>query len=213
MDKYDPKCHVGLLVDEWGTWWDQEPGSIPGHLYQQNTMRDAMVAALSLNVFHKFTRRVKMANIAQIANVLQSMWLTKGDQMVLTPTYYVFKMYVPHMEATYVPVEVTTGYRHVDGDRMVPDVSATASLKDGVYTISLTNVDLEKEATVEIPVQNIGAKVVVGGDILTCANINDYNDFGQQEKVSLKKFANAKINKGILTVNMPAKSIITIQVK
>lgn len=213
MDKYDPKCRVGLLVDEWGTWWDQEPGSIPGHLYQQNTMRDAMVAALSLNVFHKFTRRVKMANIAQIANVLQSMWLTKGDQMVLTPTYYVFKMYVPHMEATYVPVEVATGYRHVDGDRMVPDVSATASLKDGVYTISLANVDLEKEATVEIPVDNINAKNIVSAEVLTCAKINDYNDFGQPEKVTLKKFDNAKINKGVLTVTMPSKSIITLQVK
>ncbi len=141
------------------------------------------------------------------------MWLTKGDQMVLTPTYYVFKMYVPHMEATYVPVEVTTGYRHVDGDRMVPDVSATASLKDGIYTISLANIDLEKDATVEIPVQGIDAKVIVGADILTCANINSYNAFGQSEKVPLKKFDNAKINKGNLSVNMPAKSIITIQVK
>ena len=95
MDKYDPKKRVGLLVDEWGTWWDEEPGTTPGHLYQQNTMRDAMVAALSLNTFHPLTDRVKMTNIAQIANVLQAMVLTKDNQMVLTPTYYVFKMYVP----------------------------------------------------------------------------------------------------------------------
>ena len=85
MDKYDPKKRVALMVDEWGTWWDEEPGTIRGHLYQQNTMRDAFVAALSLNVFHKYTDRIKMANIAQIANVLQSMILTKDDKMVLTP--------------------------------------------------------------------------------------------------------------------------------
>ena len=112
MNAKDPKNRVGLMVDEWGTWFDEEPGSTPGHLYQQNTMRDAMVAALSLNIFHRHSKRVKMANIAQLANVLQAMWLTKGDKMVLTPTYYVFKMYTPHMDAVMIPLGVQNHTHH-----------------------------------------------------------------------------------------------------
>ncbi len=215
MDRFDKQCRVGLLVDEWGTWWDQEPGSIPGHLYQQNTMRDAMVASLSLDIFHKFTKRVKMANIAQIANVLQSMVLTKSDQMMLTPTYYVFKMYVPHQDAKYIPLDIDCGLRRVPGARVVPDISATASVKDGVYAISLTNVDLDTPRTVEIPLEGIFGKKspAISGEILTCNNIADYNDFGQPEKVTLKKFDGAKVSKGILTVQMPAKSIVTLILK
>lgn len=213
MDRYDHRGNVGLLVDEWGTWWDEEPGTIRGHLYQQNTMRDAMVAALSLNVFHNYTRRVKMTNIAQIANVLQSMVLTKGDQMVLTPTYYVFKMYVPHQDAKLVPVDVKTAYRKVDGGRLVPNVSATASVKDGVYTISLTNVDLDETQPIEIALPASMKNAKVSGEILTCANIADYNNFGQPEKVSLKPFNGVKVSNGKLTLTMPSKSIITLSVK
>lgn len=215
MDRYDPKCRVGLLVDEWGTWWDQEPGSIPGHLYQQNTMRDAMVASLSLDVFHKFTKRVKMTNIAQIANVLQSMVLTKGDQMVLTPTYYVFKLYTPHQDAKYIPLTLDCAERLVPGRRIIPEISATASVKDGVYAISLTNIDLNETQTVEIPLADIlnNKNATVSGEILTCANINDYNDFGQPEKVCIKKFDGAKFDKGTLIVTLPAKSIVTLLIK
>lgn len=101
MDKYDPQKRVGLIVDEWGTWWDEEPGTISGHLFQQNTLRDAFVASLTLDIFHKYTDRIKMTNIAQIANVLQSMILTKEDKMVLTPTYHVFEMYNVHQDATF----------------------------------------------------------------------------------------------------------------
>lgn len=106
MDRYDRQKNVALMLDEWGTWWDEEPGTVRGHLYQQNTLRDAFVAALSLNVFHKYADRLKMANIAQVVNVLQSMILTNDRQMVLTPTYYVFKMYQPHQDATYLPLDL-----------------------------------------------------------------------------------------------------------
>jgi len=215
MDKYDPKKKVGLLVDEWGTWWDEEPGTVRGHLYQQNTMRDAMVAALSLNTFHQFTDRVKMTNIAQIANVLQSMVLTKGDEMVLTPTYYVFKMYVPHQDAEWIPLDVDTRLRAVSGHRIVPTVSATASRKDGVVTISMANIDLENPVDVEIPLADIskGSGTAVSGQILTAADIADYNDFGKPEKVSLKNFDKAKISNGMLKLTLPAKSIITLSIK
>ncbi len=209
MDKYDPKKRIGLLVDEWGTWWDEEPGTIRGHLYQQNTMRDAMVAALSLNTFHPLTDRVKMTNIAQIANVLQSMVLTKEDKMLLTPTYYVFKMYVPHQDAKLIPVAVNTPYRMVRDNRLVPTISATASTKDGKTTISMTNIDLNKSCRIEIPLKGIKA-TKVNGQILTSADIHDYNDFGTAEKVSLKEFKDAKIQKGLLTLTLPAKSIVTL---
>ncbi len=210
MDKYDPKKRVGLMVDEWGTWWDEEPGTIAGHLYQQNTMRDAMVAALSLNTIHGLTDRVKMANIAQIANVLQAMVLTKDDQMVLTPTYYVFKMYVPHQDATYIPLEINTPVRKVRDNRYVPVISATASEKDGKVTISLTNTDLAEDFDINIPLENIKARKIVNAEILTAKDIRDYNNFGEAEKVTLKPFKGAKTAKGTLSVSLPAKSIVTL---
>lgn len=209
MDKYDPKRRVGLLVDEWGTWWDQEPGSIPGHLYQQNTMRDAMVAALSLNTFHPLTSRVKMTNIAQVANVLQAMVLTKDDQMVLTPTYYVFKMYVPHQDARLIPITVNSPERLVRDNRKVPTISATASEKDGKVTISLVNVDLKNPCDVEITLGAIKA-TKVSGEIITAKDMRDYNDFGKPEKIKTVAFDKAKIKKGNLTVTLPAMSIVTL---
>ncbi len=209
MTVYDPNKKVALLVDEWGTWWDEEPGTTPGHLYQQNTLRDALVASLSLDVFNRHTDRVKMANIAQIANVLQSMVLTKGDQMVLTPTYYVFKMYAPHQNATFVPLDIQTSTRKVRGGREVPTVSASASKKDGNMHITLTNVDLNNPVEVSIPLDGVNAKLN-GGEILTAKAITDYNDFGQAEKVTIKPFDGAKIKKGMLNVNIPAKSVISI---
>lgn len=211
MGVYDPGKKVALIVDEWGTWWDQEPGSIPGHLYQQNTMRDALVAALSLNVFHRHTDRVKMANIAQIANVLQSMILTKGDQIVLTPTYYVFKMYTPHQNSIVVPLDIATSSRTVRGDRSVPTVSATASVKDGEMNITLANIDLDKTAEVTIP---LGIKArLENSEILTAANITDYNDFGTSEKVTLFPFKGAKQSKEGLTLSLPAKSVVNLTLK
>lgn len=209
MTVYDPSKRVALIVDEWGTWWDVEPGTNPGHLYQQNTMRDALVAALSLNVFHRHTDRVKMANIAQIVNVLQSMILTQGDKMVLTPTYYVFKMYAPHQGATVVPLDVATSTREVRGKRTVPTVSATASRKNGEMNITLSNIDLNEPAEIEIPLGDVKVGKVTG-EILTANSIDDYNDFGKEEKVTLRPFDKAKVGKGKLTLTVPAKSIVNL---
>lgn len=210
MDKYDSKKRVGLLVDEWGTWWDEEPGTISGHLYQQNSMRDAMVAALSLNVFHRFTDRVKMANIAQIANVLQSMVLTKDDKMVLTPTYYVFKMYMPHQDAKLIPLNVATPMIRARDGRQVPVVDATASVKDGKTAISLVNTDLKEAAEITIDLSGISAKNITG-EILTSQKITDYNDFTHPNDVILKPFGKGwKVSDGKLIVTLPAKSIVTL---
>ncbi len=223
MDEKDPKKQIGLLVDEWGTWWDEEPGTIKGHLYQQNSMRDAFVAALSLNVFHRHTDRVRMANIAQVVNVLQSMILTdqKGTgHMVLTPTYHVFEMYKGFQEATYLPIDVTKcdsmsvrGDNHSKSGRNIPVVSASAAKHtDGSIVISLVNVDVDKAQTVEMDIDGAQLKTI-DGRILTCKNVADYNDFDHPNRVAPTAFKDAKLKKGVLSVKVPAKSIVVLNLK
>ncbi len=219
MDKLDPKNKVDLLLDEWGTWWDEEPGTIKGHLFQQNTMRDAIVASTSLDIFHKYTKRLKMANIAQIANVLQSMILTKEDKMVLTPTYYVFKMYSVHQDATYIPLdiecdemEVAKTNRHF-ADIKLPLISATASKdKNGTVHISLTNVSMDKEQEVTVNLAGMKATKATGC-ILASAKIDDLNTFEKPNVVKSEPYKEAKISNGTLKVKMPKNSIITLELK
>ena len=220
MDKYDPRKRIDLLVDEWGTWWDEEPGSIRGHLYQQNTMRDAMVAAISLNTFHQYTERVKMTNIAQVANVLQSMVLTKDDKMVLTPTYHVFHMYVPNMEAVNIPLSVTCETFEAENEqangtkRVAPYVSASASkMSDGTVNVNLANADLDNSNKLVVNLNGIKGKIV-NARILTSKDIKDHNTFDNPNKVVPVEFKEAKINKkGELVVEMPKMSIVTLQIK
>ena len=153
MDRYDPQRQVGLVLDEWGTWWDVEPGTNPGFLYQQNTMRDALVASLHFDVFHRLADRLSMANIAQTVNVLQAMLLTDEETgaLVRTPTYHVFEMNKVHHDATSVPVHVRApqAQREVAG-RTVPTLSASASVHAGRCHVSLTNTDLEHEVLVDL---------------------------------------------------------------
>jgi alpha-N-arabinofuranosidase len=216
MDDKDPKKRIGLLVDEWGTWWDEEPGTIRGHLYQQNALRDAFVAALSLNVFHRHTDRVRMANIAQIVNVLQSMILTdqKGTgHMVLTPTYHVFEMYKGFQEATYLPMDVTVDSMKVRDNRIVPLINTSAAKQtDGSIIISLSNIDVENAHEMTINLNGYKAKEVAGR-ILTSKDVTDYNDFENPNKVSPVEFKGAKLKKNVLTVKLPAKSIVVLNVK
>lgn len=222
MDKYDPDKRIGLLVDEWGTWWDEEPGTTPGHLYQQNTMRDAFVAALTLNIFHKHTDRIRMCNIAQVVNVLQSMILTDQEgegHMVLTPTYYVFQMYKGFQEATYLPLSSDITMKHVRGDehapegRDVPMLSASAAQKaDGSIIVSLANVDLENTQEITLNIEGASANEV-SGTILTSKNIDDYNDFSNPSVVAPSEFNGFYLKKGVLTVKLPAMSIVVLNIK
>lgn len=209
MDKYDKEKHISLILDEWGAWWDEEPGTVAGHLFQQNTMRDAMVASLTFDIFHKYTDRLKMANIAQIANVLQAMVLTKGKSMILTPTYYVFKMYRVHQDATFLPLDLTCDSTKAD-NYTIPLVSATAS-KDskGVIHISLSNIDLKNTKEVRINLFGIHAKKI-SGEILTSKNISDHNTFENPNAITPKMFNDAKLDKGVLTVKLPSKSIVIL---
>lgn len=215
MDKEDPKKQIGLLVDEWGTWWDEEPGTTKGHLYQQNSMRDAFVAALTLNVFHRHTDRIRMANIAQVVNVLQSMILTNDKgQMVLTPTYHVFEMYKKFQDATYLPTDLRCDSMKVPDNREIPIISASAAREKNSSTIilSLVNLSLDKFQDVSLNIEGTKSTIVTGR-ILTCKNIKDYNDFNNPNQISPEIFSNAKISKSGLKVKIPAKSIVVLELK
>jgi alpha-N-arabinofuranosidase len=213
MDAYDPERRVALLLDEWGTWFDVEPGYNPGHLFQQNTMRDAMVAALSLNIFQKHTARLKMANIAQIVNVLQAMILTKGEQMVLTPTYHVFRMYNVHQNATFVPTDYSCGNFVSAEGRIMDNFSACASRDEaGVLHVSLANPSLDKPVTVELSFEQLKPKNV-SGEILVAKDIHAYNDFGQAPAVVPAAFSGAKVSGKTVKLTLPAASVVVLAVK
>lgn len=210
MDKYDKDKRIGLMVDEWGTWFNEEPGTIKGHLYQQNSLRDAFVAALSLNIFNKYTDRIQMANIAQIANVLQSMVLTKDDKMVLTPTYHVFEMYKNHQDATHLPLEIQVDTKEIR-NRQIDLINCSASSKDGAVYLTIANIDLDKDRKLEIDLED--AKLnKLKGRILTSKDITDHNTFEKPNTVKPEEFKDAKVSKGKLTLTIPAKSILALEV-
>lgn len=211
MDKYDADKRVGLMVDEWGTWFDVEPGTNPGFLFQQNTIRDAMVAARTLNIFHKYADRIKMANIAQVVNVLQAMILTDNEKMVLTPTYHVFHMYQVHQDARFIPASIEAPSMSIR-DKAVATVDVTASQDStGLTHLSLVNIDAENVQKVEIDLNGLSATHVTGS-ILTSEKINNCNTFDQPNLIAPKAFKTNKPKNGKLTVTLPAMSIVTLTV-
>ncbi len=211
MDKYDPEKRVALVVDEWGTWWDVEPGTNPGFLFQQSTLRDAMVAGLSLNYFNQRCERIKMANIAQTVNVLQSLILTDGKKMLLTPTYHVFEMYKVHHDATLLPIHINCGTYAMEG-RELPSLSASASKdKNGIVHISLVNIDPAKDVKLMIDLRG-GDYSNVTGRILTAPEMNTHNTFEKPEEVKPAEFTAVKIKKNIVSLDMPSKSIIVLEI-
>ncbi|MBN1116643.1 MAG: alpha-N-arabinofuranosidase [Bacteroidales bacterium] len=210
MDKYDPEGRVKLIVDEWGTWYDKLPDSKEGFLQQQNTVRDALVTGINLNIFNNHADRISMANIAQIVNVLQAVILTQGAEMVKTPTYYVFKMYNVHQDATLVPVEFESELYEFEGES-VPAVTASASIKDEVLSITLTNANPNKAAEIMC---DLGKEFeVVNAQIVSGNEITDYNDFGKEEKVTIKDFEIEAPANGKLKIEIPAHSVILVQLK
>ncbi len=213
MSIYDPEKKVALVVDEWGTWYDVEPGTNPGFLFQQNTMRDALVAAVTLNIFHKHADRVRMANLAQIVNVLQAIIFTDGDKMMLTPTYHIFDLYKVHQDATLLP-STTECETIKNGSFKADQISASAS-KDstGLIHVSLANIDLEKTTTVTIDIKGFKAKTVSDARIVTADNIADYNTFEKPDVIEPNAFDDFKVKNGEITVKLPAKSVVTFAVK
>ena len=213
MDKYDPEKKIGLICDEWGTWYDVEPGTNPGFLYQQSTMRDALVAGLSLNIFNKHCDRVKMANIAQLINVLQAVILTEGPKMLRTPTYHVFHMYKYHQDADLVESYID-GVEQVGEDEKykVPNLQESASVdKDGVVTITLNNLSINQAEEMEITFAECDPKQVSAA-ILT-NDMHAYNTFEDSDKVHEEVFTDYKIENGKITFTMPACSVVMFRVK
>jgi alpha-N-arabinofuranosidase len=211
MDRYDPEKKIGLMVDEWGNWFDVEPGTNPGFLYQQNSLRDAMVAAVNLNIFHKYCARVRMTNIAQMVNVLQAMILTREKEMVLTPTYHVFRMYGVHQDAVQLPVDLQCESYSGEGGS-IPALSASASRdRAGKIHISLANLHATKAQGVRCELKGTTGSTV-SGEIITASALNAYNDFGKKEAVNIQPFEGAQLRNGVLTVALPAKSIVTLEV-
>jgi alpha-N-arabinofuranosidase len=206
MDKYDADKKVGLYVDEWGAWYDQEPGSHPGFLYQQNTLRDAQVAALSLNIFQRHSDRVKGANIAQMINVLQAMILTDKEKMVLTPTYHVFDMYQAFMGATPYPATVS-GPDYVQGDNRMPMVDVSAARgKDGKLVLSIVNTDPNHAVQV---VTNLTGRA--HGRILSGFAMDAHNSFDKPNQVHPVAFASSTQD-GKMSFDMPAKGVAVVTV-
>jgi alpha-N-arabinofuranosidase len=210
MDHYDPQKRVALIVGEWGTWHDVEPGTNPGFLYQQNTLRDAVVAAYNLNLFNNHADRVRGANIAQMINVLQAMILTRGDQMILTPTYHVFEMYTPHHDATLLPIALDEGAYTFDGDS-VPAVSASAS-RDSTGKIHVTLVNLDPDAPRTVAADIRGTTVsAVSGRILTAGTMSAHNTFDAPTAVQPAPFRGARLAGGRLMIDLPAKSVVALE--
>ncbi len=210
MDKYDPQKKVGLVVDEWGTWYDKTPGSHDGFLEQQNTLRDALVAALNLHIFQAHADRVTMANIAQFINVLQAMILTDKETMILTPTYHVFEMFKPHQGATSLPIALTSP-DYALGENKIPAVSASASRDAaGKIHISFANTDPNKPTTVACTLTGVTAKSVTGR-VLTATAMNAHNTFAAPHTIEPAAFTGAKLENGSLSVTLPAKSVVMLE--
>ena len=212
MDKYDPEKRLFLAVDEWGAWYKQDPGTHPGFLRQQNTMRDALIAAINLDIFAKHADRVRMTAIAQMVNVLQAMIFTEGSKMVLTPTYHVFEMYKPWQDATVLPLDIDTPW-YAKGKYTLPAVSGSAVKgKDGKVHVGLSNADPEQTNTVTIALDGMNAGSV-SGRILTAPAINSHNTFDDPDVVKPAAFSGARVEGGKLVVTLPAKSVVVLELQ
>ena len=212
MDKYDPQKKVALIVDEWGGWYEVEPGTNGAFLFQQNTMRDAMIAGITLNMFNNHCDRVRMANLAQCVNVLQAVILTDKEKMILTPTYHVMEMYNVHQNALMLPLTITSNDYSL-GEKKVKAVSASASKdKNGAVHISLVNIDAHAEQEVSIDLGGVTAKAVTGR-VLRSAKLQDHNSFDNPGKIRPVGFTGATLNGNNLVVKIPAFSVVVLEIK
>ena len=209
MDRYDPQKKIALVVDEWGAWYAKLPGSPEGFLAQQNSQRDAVLAALNLNIFARHADRVRMANIAQMVNVLQAMILTNKEKMLLTPTYHVFKMYVPFQDATFVPVTFDAG-TYTQGEITLPRVDAIAA-KDtaGKVWLAVTNLDPQRSAQVDVDVDGMHV-ASASGQVLTAPRVDTHNTFDAPETVRPRE-TSVQARDGVLRLDLPSKSVTVVR--
>jgi alpha-N-arabinofuranosidase len=212
MDKYDPKKRVFLAVDEWGTWYKGDPGTNPGFLRQGNTLRDALVAAINLDIFAAHADRVRVSAIAQMVNVLQAMILTDGPRMVRTPTYHVFHMFKPWQGATVLPVELRSSWYGKD-QWVLPAVSASAVRGlDGAVHVAMTNADPNRPVTVTTTLAGVSATGVTG-EVLTAPAITAANSFDRPDAVAPAPFTGASLAGGTLTVVLPPKAVVVLALR
>ncbi len=211
MDRYDPKKHVALVVDEWGVWLKPTEGTEQMHLIQQNSLRDGIAAAMNLNIFSRHADRVRMTNIAQMVNVLQAMIMTKGPQMVLTPTYHVYKMYVPFQDATFLPVTFNAG-QYKFGSITLPKVDAIAARgKDGKVWLSLSNLDPNSASDVTVAIPGVTANRALG-EVLTATSFNTVNTYEAPNAVAPKRYS-ASAKDGKLTLSLPPHSVTVVSLE
>jgi alpha-N-arabinofuranosidase len=213
MDKYDPDKKIGLICDEWGTWFTCEPGTNPGFLYQQSTMRDALVAGLSLNIFNKHCDRVKMANIAQLINVLQAVILTDGEKMIKTPTYHVFHMYKYHQDAELLESYIA-GTKIIGEEKqyMVPNLQESVSIdKDGIITITVNNLSTDESEPLDIAFAELKPAAVTASIVTN--KMNAYNTFENPDNVKEEVFSGYTVTENGISLTIPACSVVQFRVK
>ncbi len=217
MDQYDPDKVIGLSVDEWGTWFDVEPGTNPGFLYQQSTVRDALVAGITLNILNKHSDRVRLACIAQMVNVLQSVILTDGERMLKTPTWHVFNQYKHHQGAELLESALTeVGATETEYDRktwQVPDVTESVSEKDGIITITLNNCLLSESQEVEILFTEDKAREITEASVVTSTDARDHNTFDAPDTVKAVPFTDYRTEGRKMTLTLPKASVVMLRVK
>lgn len=211
MDRYDPDKRIGMIIDEWGTWYDPEPGTNPGFLYQQNTLRDALVCALHFHIFHRHCQRIHMANIAQTVNVLQAMVLTEDEKMLLTPTYHVFHMFQVHQEEEALEVEfVSTPYER-RGEK-IPQVSVSASRSSDKMHISFCHLNPHEQNEVSLAIEGVDAETKVTGRVLTANRMNAHNTFDDPHAVQPAEFQQFAVKPGELSIELPPMSVVMITI-
>jgi alpha-N-arabinofuranosidase len=209
LERNDPDGRVGIYLDEWGTWYDPAEGRNPGFLYQQNSIRDALIAALNFNIFHQHTKRLHMANIAQTVNVLQAVVLTDGPRMLTTPTYHAFEMYVPFQDATFLPVEHGEVPAYALGDLSVPHVSASAALgKDGDLIVALVNLHAREPIDVSVAVAGSEAGSAAGR-VLTGDAIDAHNTFDAPDAVTPEEL-DVELGAEGFRVSLPPRSVSVV---
>ena len=214
MDKHDPAKRIGMIVDEWGTWWDVEPGTNPGFLYQQNTQRDALVAGLSLNIFNRHCDRVFMANIAQTINVLQAMILTDGAQIILTPTYHVFEMYKAHQDATLLPIYLQSD-KYARGESEIPALSVSASRNaNGDITLTICHTGPNQSAQISVEVRGAHAATATGR-VLASDELSARNTFERARAVEPRELSaqELQLDGNQLTLTLPPAAVAVVTLK
>ncbi len=212
MDQFDPEKKIGMIIDEWGTWYDVEPGTNPGFLYQQNTMRDALVAGINLNLFNKNCDRVKMANIAQVVNVLQAVILTEGEKMVKTPTWHVFNLYKVHQDAELLESSIETKQIGLEEAYQVPNLTESVSVgKDGKVYVTLTNLSLEENTDIEAIFAETPVKSVKG--MVLTNKMDAKNTFDAPDEVHTVEFNDVTVDGNKVSFTIPACSVLQLEVE